>query len=655
MNHLMCISYRSSCCWLHRSQSLLSTLSSEIQIPPRIERKPTDILRALERTVLEDPIRTRYIFHDDPYLIPTKKLDYNIFALSYKSGKDTAMWIHKEHANLFPKDLSVPRIKAFVPQKVCKDKSEASEEALLQAIAETNVSNALNIYDLLDGDVSNAAKQSLLELLCFTNGKEDVFQMISTKQWFFNTKLTKIWTPNAIREELYNFLITQDSVTVSKAHNAMICGYMLWKKFQEAWLLFQHCQINDIPLNINTYNYIITVLPMLYRDDNLELESSLYNILRDMNDKKIAPNVRTLNAALSVASSISDIITAESLAKHLLIEFKRINIKFSLATYDYAISIFTRAGDIGYGCFMDILNSVAQQSFTMQDVEDARFFITAIDTAFYTYRDKVTGQKVFDFLFTGDNYKFLYDFVKESAFFHSYLLLMLSTNTLQDFFKHYQKIVPYFYVPNHHIFKEILTSMEVCSTEEIAECLPRFWSDIDTLGNLNSDISMLAMQAMSRIVSQVQPSTKAVIASAAKTIWEHMKKEMVTLGRIQISTGTVASIAIILLKSGDAESAMNILTYAINNFNSFVPTMTRLQVDELFELCISGHYFTEALLVLEYSINVGFQHTMEMAKTLYDNKENLTNDELEKLQALMKDDVGSCFDNQNETNFKSME
>lgn len=51
------------------------------------------------------------MYHDDPYLLPIKKLDYRRFALSYESGRKAAMWIHREHGDLFPKHLSNPEIK----------------------------------------------------------------------------------------------------------------------------------------------------------------------------------------------------------------------------------------------------------------------------------------------------------------------------------------------------------------------------------------------------------------------------------------------------------------------------------------------------------------------------------------------------------------
>ncbi|XP_078053736.1 small ribosomal subunit protein mS39 isoform X2 [Augochlora pura] len=642
MNHLMSISYRSSCCWLHRTQSLLSTLSSEIQIPPRIERKPTDILRALERTVPHDPLRTRYIFHDDPFLIPVKKADFHYYAISYVHGKDTAKWIYKEHGDLFPKDLSVPRIKAFVPPKVYKDKSEESEETLLQAIADTNISDALNIYKLLDGDVSNSAKQSLLELLCFSNCAEDAFQMISVQRWYLRAKVLKIRTPYPLVEELYNFLKTQDPITVSKAHNAMICGFA---KFREkAWCLFKDCQANDIPLSINTYNCIIDTLVEYISNNDLELENSLYSILEDINNKGIAPDVRTLNAALAVVSSISEIVTAENIAKHLLVEFKRLNITFSLATYNYAIKIFTRAGESTYNCFTDILNSVAQQNFTIQDPKDTEFFITAIDAAHYNYFDKEAGDKVLEILFTGDNLKFLKTLTTESAFFYSYLKLMVSTNTFQDFMERYQKLVPSLHIPDVRVYMEMLASIELYPLEVIEEYLPKIWSDIKMFSIVNSVVSLSAMEIMSRVASKVQPSTRAIFASAAKDTWNYIKNEMITQSQTQFSTSTVGYIALILLRNGDVENSMNVLTHTVKNLDSFMPMMSRAQVDELFELCISEQHFTQALLVIEYCIKVGFV-TTEMAKTLYDNSACLDSVELEKLKALVKEDVVNSLSN----------
>ncbi|XP_076295611.1 small ribosomal subunit protein mS39 [Lasioglossum baleicum] len=640
MNHLKHISYRSPCRWLQKSQSVTSRLSSNIQIPLRIERRPTDILRALDRSVPRDPLSTSYKYHDDPYLIPMKRSDYRIYALSYESGRDTAMWIHKEHANYFPKDLSVPRIKAFVPPVAYKDKSQVSEEIFLQAVAETNVSDALHIYNLLEGDVSNTAKQNLLELLCFCNSREDTFKMLPHDQWFNKPDTQLIWTPNPLVEQLYNFLKTQDHATACKAHNTVICGFAKWKKIDETWLLYEECKKNDIPLNVDTYNYLIELLIETYPPESCsESAKSLYEILKHMNTNGVRPNVRTLNAALSVASTFSNTTTAEHLAKHLLIEFKRLNIKLSLASYNYAITIFTRAGDVAYNSFMDLLNSAAGQSFTVQDPKDVKFFVTAIDTAYYTYFDKEAGEKVYDILFTGDNYQFLHNLTNEAAFFYVYTMLMLSTNTIPDFFERYQKIVPNLYIPDYRVYKEILNSMKMYPSEEVAEYLPKFWTDMETFKVSDSDLSLNAMEIMSRAVSQAQPAVKATFASAAKRTWRYIKDEMEQSSKGQFSTATIGYMALLLLKNGDVKECNEVLKYTVENLNSFMPMMSKEQVDKLFELCISERYFTEALLVLEYCVNVGFQHVVDMAGTLHSNDADLDNVQRNKLKSLMKGDV----------------
>lgn len=63
-------------------------------------------------------------------------------------------------------------------------------------------------------------------------------------------------------------------------------------------------------------------------------------ILNTINKKRIKPNVRTLNAALNVIRM--QLKNDEDITYRLLMDFKRMNIKFSLATYYYIIQIFTQ-------------------------------------------------------------------------------------------------------------------------------------------------------------------------------------------------------------------------------------------------------------------------------------------------------------------------
>lgn len=75
--------------------------SERIILPKRIKRGPTDLLRALSRTIGRDPTASHYKFHDDPYLIPYSEGDKKGFALAQEAGRKTAHWIKREHADLF--------------------------------------------------------------------------------------------------------------------------------------------------------------------------------------------------------------------------------------------------------------------------------------------------------------------------------------------------------------------------------------------------------------------------------------------------------------------------------------------------------------------------------------------------------------------------
>lgn len=60
---------QSSCSHLWRGLNSIGN-EEKIEIPKRIHRSPTDILRCLETTISRDPTAAHYKYHDDPYLIP---------------------------------------------------------------------------------------------------------------------------------------------------------------------------------------------------------------------------------------------------------------------------------------------------------------------------------------------------------------------------------------------------------------------------------------------------------------------------------------------------------------------------------------------------------------------------------------------------------
>lgn len=78
-----------------------SASTKKFVIPKRVDRTPICLLRALSQTVKPDPTLPHYKFIDDPFLLPESVGQRLMYALSQESGRKTAKWIVKEHADCF--------------------------------------------------------------------------------------------------------------------------------------------------------------------------------------------------------------------------------------------------------------------------------------------------------------------------------------------------------------------------------------------------------------------------------------------------------------------------------------------------------------------------------------------------------------------------
>lgn len=121
---------------------------NKIKIPKRIERGPTDILYALSRTVGRDPTANHYKYPDDPHIDANSINNKQNLALALESGRKAAWWVVEKNKNLFQHKVADPPIEAFIP-KYQYNKETVSEDVLLDVINKTEVSVAIDVYELL--------------------------------------------------------------------------------------------------------------------------------------------------------------------------------------------------------------------------------------------------------------------------------------------------------------------------------------------------------------------------------------------------------------------------------------------------------------------------------------------------------------------------
>ncbi|XP_017796576.1 PREDICTED: protein PTCD3 homolog, mitochondrial [Habropoda laboriosa] len=634
MNHLKSISQRNSWCQLKRLQSSLSSVSnSKIQIPARVERGPTDILNALNRTVPSDPIKIDYVYHDDPFLLPTKKQDFRKYTLSYEAGIKAAMWIHEEHGDLFPKHLSEPEIQAFKSFPTYTDESQVSEELLLQVISQCRISEAVHIYKVLKNKVSNEAKQSLLELLCFHNDQTSGMQTNFYFERFYHKIATvATWKYSAEIDELYEFLLKQDSLTAAAAYNAMICGLVKCSKPENAWQIFNKCSEADVPLNVTSYNSALLAIPAIMGKKNASKIQHVYDILRVMNKKGVKPNVKTLNAALRVFVQ-PPLENCSKYVKKILVEYKRLNIQFSLATYYYIILPFHGEGKSTHQDFLYILDTIKDEHFTIQDSADIKFFPQAMSLAYF-YNDRSAGDQVHKLLHTGNNDKFLATETVQTTYYSTYILLLLATSTVDQFFYWYTKFVPSNHVPNIRLFTTILNNLELHVPEVVVKYILRIWSDLYAFHPKEMSLKVAAMRLMNIDILPAVSPLRTAFTNAALSWWKDIKEEIdekllsnsTRNWTPPIETNVTGCIAKMLLQGGYSEETIEVLQYTVKELHLFVPTMREKQVLELFDRCILAECIEAALLLLEYSVIVGFPHTVKMCTRLQTLPELTDND-----------------------------
>ncbi|XP_011239763.1 small ribosomal subunit protein mS39 isoform X2 [Mus musculus] len=147
----------------------------EIVIPKKKTWDKVAVLQALASTVNRDPTAAPYVFHDDPYLIPTSALESRSFLLAKKSGETAAKFIINSYPKYFQKDIAEPHIPCLMPEYFEPQIEDVSEAALEERIRLRKVRASVDMFDQLlqaGTTVSLETTNSLLDLLCYYGDQE---------------------------------------------------------------------------------------------------------------------------------------------------------------------------------------------------------------------------------------------------------------------------------------------------------------------------------------------------------------------------------------------------------------------------------------------------------------------------------------------------
>ncbi|KAJ8681671.1 hypothetical protein QAD02_017463 [Eretmocerus hayati] len=594
--------------------------ASEIKIPLRKERGPTDILRALETTVSRDYTAPDYKYMDDPFLIPTSNHRKRGYSLSKEAGKKAAMWILQEHADLLRSNLSEPLVKAFLPRDEYKDKSQVSDEILQNFIKLGMVSESLNVYELLDGNIKNGTKQAFLELLCFYNSDTNQIPEEFTEERLYQPEggITRnIWRSTPTIEQLFNDL-KQDETYKAAAYNALICGVAKYMKVDLALELYQECQDKNIPLDVTTYNSLIEITHIL-KDKSDEQKLMIQKFFATMAQKNVKPNVNTLNAALKCVSHLGNPSDHQDFALNVLGEFKFLGIEPSLATYYYLLKIYYDRNAPPSGILTEILDNIeCVEELKVQNIDDKEFLCAAMEAA-YLMRDLESAHRIHRILLKNKNYKFLGGQMKENIYYRNYMQTIVDLEPIDEFMKIYDLLVPNIYVPETAVLRDILEMLRLNEKETISELLPKFLSQIIQFGML--DRYVLLKVAFDLMSNSGHPDQNSPLhekyADFAEKFFKHIQDNKMKRIQKQMWPSSVFGDMGVIFSRGDRfDKMLEVVNVLLDDPQSIIGTIDPTRVQEMFAACIARGHVQGAMSLIQYSHENGFNNTTTNAKIL---------------------------------------
>ncbi|XP_033254037.1 protein PTCD3 homolog, mitochondrial-like [Drosophila miranda] len=612
-----------------------------IEVPNRIERSPTDILKALASTVGRDHTAPHYKYHDDPFLIPMSNMAKRTYAMS-EAGRKAAKWIKEEHHDLFLHQEAQPAIEKFAPSMVYTEESEVDESSLGQLIEQGELKDAVLVYNLMEQKgiaLSSELKQSLLELVCFHNNQDPLPEEYIEEQWFLENNRRrkrhgKTWKEGDLAEKLY----AEIEPKTPKTYASLIRGMAKYLQCERAYALLQEAGEKQIQLDTNTFNSIIQIISFL--KDNAEQRWQLCTeLLQQMSEQKLRPNLGTLNAIIQCISTFGNFKLARTSALKILPEFKQLGVNRSLGTYYYLLIIFCRERGPVSHVIVDILNEIAGREFRVEHPKDTYFFATAIDVCRNHLNDKSLAKKVNELLHPGNNYDLIGDSFKESIYYRNYLALLCQTESMEDFMLTYDLLVPNIYIPEPGIMEEVLRTIEINAA---VEHVPRIWSDMVVFDHTHRESLLLYVL---RIMVDNRPNADTPAqsqlpeqcAKVALDMYNKIEESVKRIKKVSFTGQMLGDILTLLVRGDNYEKASEVFSHIDKNQHRIPGTPAESALQEYVEASVQEKATSQALAALQYAVENNMESSV-LAKLIHDGF-TLNETHLAKLKSL----VGESF------------
>jgi len=625
------------------SSSTVTTVTTErenqvrITIPTRIERSPTDVLKALASTLERDFTAAHYKYHDDPYLTPLSNISKRSYALSKESGRRAARYFLENYPHLFYRDDAEPKIPAFSYPDTFSTETQVNENDLKNCIGCRQVANAIQVYEnckKLKVEISQQVLQSFLELVCFYNNQEGPDAEYLEQTWFRQrddrVDRKKTWLDGSLAEKIFESMPDK----TPEAMNALISGFGRFNAAEKALKMYEEARGNNVLLEADTYNSLLKVVPFLRGSGDSQWELIL-DLLRDMSVTNTRPNLGTLNEILDVLTRLGIWKNARNMALRTVSEMKKLGVEPSLGSYSCLLTIFIndRTGGANPQILYDIMDIVEGKDHSIRHPKDVTFFVNAMSVAREPLGDLELASRIHQLLLKGENYKLIGDGVKESVYFAQMVKLICQTETMDGIRDFYMKYVPHVYTPEPGVMAHIIEAAEF---HEAYDFLPLLWSDCQYFEYSTRDqVYKPLLKAMANAKtkdSSIHEKLVTVTQDFIKKIDEAVSEERYGSGSKAWSGEMLSTCMRIFLNGNDLEKANQVLIKLAEKQNDIMGFADTDVLQDYCQKLIESNEIESLLRCCKYATDVGNDFVI---KFVGENLDKIPEDDLHRKKLVM--------------------
>lgn len=582
-------------------------------IPARIERGPTDLLRALASTVGTDFTAPHYRYHDDPWTIPYYNNQKKDFSLSKDSGRAAARYILEKHPTFFQHNRIVaePPITAFQPRSQY-NRDNVTIELLDNMCSNHQVGDALAVYQLLVEKKKTIPRDSLLSLLELAayNCEEESLTEESMNSLGMLPR-TRTWHTGGVAEQIYS------QIGGREARLAMLVGLARHGQKKRARQLWDECRAAADQLPVEAYN---AYLASLDHQDLAKLKEEVVKVLTDMREHGVRPDSDSLVSCLHAVANLTgkqqqadQYGPACLFCLALLAEFRGGGgVEPSLGAYKLLIDIFAPKGKKS-GIVQDILREIQSKNmWPARSREDFYFFSRAMQVANMTNNIRL-AYEIHDLLYTEENINLVGDFQTSDLYYMHYLTVVMKREAMDTFMQVYSRITPHTWAPGRDFYGRLL---EEIKNRGAVQYLGKVFDDIElgNYGGANKESQYEMNQLVLRIMEANEPA-KSEFKNLSDT-WVNITQRIVRhliLNKtskamyIRFNTaaaGILSSAINILLREGQYEAACAPFDLAVEEKQRMPGQLTDQALAAFLDGSIEAEDVDRCVSVVEYAADM---------------------------------------------------